>query len=167
MKNNITKEEFCNKYGQIKDGLYRYALYRLGNSEDAEDAVSDTVLAAWQGIGKLRNTEAFNSWIYSILARICNSYIKKTIKNREKLEKAKVSAETLGELSGNSNTSGSLSSELAEALSILNDEERSIVLLSVLGGMNSREISENFDLTAGAVRSKLSRSLAKMREYLS
>jgi RNA polymerase sigma-70 factor (ECF subfamily) len=61
----------------------------------------------------------------------------------------------------------SLSVELTEALSQLNEEERNIVLLSVLGDLTSREISEITSLTPGAVRSKLSRSLAKMREYLS
>ena len=43
---NISKDEFCKQYGMCKDKLYRYALYRLGNPDDAEDAVSDAVLSA-------------------------------------------------------------------------------------------------------------------------
>ena len=103
----------------------------------------------------------------SILAATCNTHIKKIIRNREKLEKAKLSEETLGELSADSYLPGSMSTELAEAMSLLSDEERSIVLLSVIGGLSSKEIAETTDLSAGAVRSKLSRSLAKMREFLS
>ena len=61
----------------------------------------------------------------------------------------------------------SLSVELGEALAQLRDEERDIVLLSVIGGLNSSEISSLTGLAAGSVRSKLSRSLAKMREFLS
>ena len=162
----ITKEEFCRLYGEQKDKLYRYALYRLGSPEDAEDAVSDAVLAAWQSIAGLRSTDAFGSWLFSILAATCNTHIKKIIRNREKLEKAKVAAGTLGDLSGASDAPASLGSELAEAMSILSDEERSIVLLSVIGGLSSKEIANVTDLTAGAVRSKISRSLAKMREFL-
>ena len=56
--------------------------------------------------------------------------------------------------------------ELAEALSILKDDEREIVLLSVVAGLTSDEISKHTLLTPGAVRSKLSRSLAIMREFL-
>ncbi len=167
VKKDITKEEFCRLYGEHKDKLYRYALYRLGNPEDAEDAVSDAVLAAWQSIAKLRDENAFGSWIFSILANTCNSHIKKMIKNREKLDRAKSAEETLGDLSGTAYVPGSLSTELSEAMSILSDEERSIVLLSVIGGLSSKEIAKTTDLTAGAVRSKLSRSLAKMREFLS
>ena len=61
----------------------------------------------------------------------------------------------------------SLSIELSEALSQLGEEERNIVLLSIIGGLNSTEISTLTGLAPGSVRSKLSRSLAKMREFLS
>ena len=57
--------------------------------------------------------------------------------------------------------------ELAEALDRLNCEDRGIVLLSVIAGMSSGEIADLTGLPAGTVRSKLSRSLAKMREFLS
>lgn len=56
--------------------------------------------------------------------------------------------------------------ELAQALDILSSDEKEIVLLSVVGGFTSKEISKITGLTAGSVRPKLSRSLAKMRNYL-
>ena len=52
-------------------------------------------------------------------------------------------------------------------LSQLKEEEREIVLLSAAAGLTSSEIAGITGMTPGAVRSKLSRSLAKMREYLS
>ena len=165
MRDKISKEQFCNKYGELKDSLYRYALYRLGNPDDAEDAVSDTVLAAWQSIDKLRDEEAFSAWVFSILRNTCSAKIKSLIKRREKLEKAgikeKLNKES-ADLSG-----ASLSLEIREALEILSDEERDIVLMSIVAGFTSKEISEITELTAGAVRSKLSRSLSKMRDFLS
>ena len=50
-----SKEAFCSLYGKYKDRLYRYALYRLNDPTEAEDAVSECVLAAWQSIGSLRS----------------------------------------------------------------------------------------------------------------
>ena len=161
-----SKEAFCKLYGLYKDRLYRYALYRLGNPEDAEDAVSECVLAAWQSIGKLRNTSAFGAWIFRILRNCCIMYIKDAVSLRENLEKMYTDSEgSSAQSSGYSDISSSI--ELAEALSRLSDEEREIVLLSSAGGLTSREISEITGLTAGAVRSKLSRSLGRMREFLS
>ena len=57
--------------------------------------------------------------------------------------------------------------ELAEALSQLSEDEREIVLLSSAAGLTSSEISVITGLSSGSVRSKLSRSMAKMRKYLS
>ena len=158
-----SREAFCRLYGEYKDKLYRYALYRLGDPSDAEDAVSECVLAAWRGIGGLRSEKAFGSWIFRILSACCASRIKEAIRTRESMERMQ------GESQGSmySSSSPSLSVELAEALSILKEDEREIVLLSIVGGLNSNEVSALTGLAPGSVRSKLSRSLAKMREFLS
>ena len=57
---------FAQLYESCYRDLYRFALYNLGQEEDARDVVSDTVLAAFEGIGKLRSTEAFRGWIFQI-----------------------------------------------------------------------------------------------------
>ena len=56
-----------------------------------------------------------------------------------------------------------LAMELREAIYGLSDEERSIVLLSIIGGYKSHEIAKALSCPPGTVRSKLSRSLAKLR----
>ena len=156
-----SKEAFCSLYGIYKDKLYRYALYRLGDPTEAEDAVSDCVLAAWQGIGGLRNEKAFGSWIFRILSNCCAVRIKEMIGTRENLERIYDS------VTGSTSAHPSLSIELTEALSQLREEERDVVLLSIIGGLNSVEIASMTGMAPGSVRSKLSRSLAKMREFLS
>lgn len=157
-----SREAFATLYGSYKDRLYRYALYRLGSPEDAEDAVSECVLAAWKNIGSLRSSKAFSSWIFRILSNCCASRIKEAIGSREGIEKV---IREGGFIPGGSNPS--LAVELNEAMAELSDQEREIVLLSVIAGMTSSEIAGLTGLPAGTVRSKLSRSLAKMREFLS
>lgn len=159
-----SKEAFCELYGKYKDRLYRYALYRLGNPEEAEDAVSECVLSAWQGLPGLRKPEAFGAWIFRILHACCVKRINDAVKFRENMQDM-ASADSLS--SGDAGQPASLSIELREALSQLSDEERTIVLLSVLAGLTSREISDITGLPPGTVRSRLSRSLAKMRGFLS
>lgn len=161
-----SKEAFCELYGMYKDRLYRYALYRLGDPDDAEDAVSECVLAAWQGIRQLRNTSAFGAWIFRILRNCCSRNIKSIIRLRENMQKLYDSGADASALAaGPADPSAAI--ELAEALSQLTEDEREVVLLSAVCGLTSREISGITGLTAGASRSKLSRSLAKMRDFLS
>ena len=157
-----SREAFAELYGSYRDRLYRYALYRLGSPEEAEDAVSECVLAAWKSIGSLRNSRAFGSWIFRILSNCCASRIKDAISSRENIGRAIREYGFTPE-----GSSPSLAVELNEALAKLSGQEREIVLLSVIAGMTSSEIAGLTGLPAGTVRSKLSRSLAKMREFLS
>lgn len=155
------KEAFCRLYSLYKDRLYRYAYYRLGNYDDAQDAVSDCIVSAYEQIKNLRRAEAFSSWIFKILYAACSAYIKQQMRQREldDIDSVRQSS-NLFTIMDESKT------ELAQALDILSSDEKEIVLLSVVGGFTSKEISKITGLTAGSVRSKLSRSLAKMRNYL-
>ena len=44
------KQAFAQLYLQHKDSLYRYAYFKLGNAQDAQDAVSDCIVEAYAGI---------------------------------------------------------------------------------------------------------------------
>ena len=153
-------QAFCEMYDRYKDQLYRYAVYRLGNREDAEDVVQDCILDAWRQIGKLKSSEAFHSWIFKILAGCCSKKIRGTISQREKIEALKQEPEE-GPRTGFTDHL-----MLEQAFSQLDEQSRDIVLLSVVGGFTSEEVSRMVGLRPGSVRSRLSRSLKKMRECL-
>lgn len=158
---NGDKQAFCQLYSTYKSRLYRYAFYRLSNEDDSADAVSDTFVSAYEEIKQLKKAEAFPRWIFSILRAKCNYYIKQQINMKE--------AQSLDSLDNSTSLSENFSNvtiELKEALAQLKDDEKEIVLLSVVAGLSSKEIARVTDLTSGSVRSKLSRSLAKMRDYL-
>lgn len=147
---------FAMLYQEIYEDLYRYAYYMLQNQQDAEDVVSETVLAAFDGIHKLRKVEAFRGWMFQITTNICKKrrkeYLKKTVELEENMvEWTEETQEAL---------------DVRKALKLLSEEERQIVGMSVLAGYTSEEIGKALRLKAGTVRSKLSRSLEKMRRVL-
>lgn len=159
-----SREAFCELYGMYKDRLYRYALYRLGDPDDAEDAVSECILAAWKGIRSLRNTSAFGAWIFRILYTCCMKHIRDAVNLRDNL--AGIYEKDLGSRSASGSEDVALSVEIAEALSQLSDDDREIVLLSASAGLTSSEIAAITGMNPGTVRSRLSRSMARMREFL-
>lgn len=65
------KTAFENLYSAVYRDLYKFAFYTIGNSEQAKDAVSETFLDAYKGIGKLKNTDKFDIWIIKILSGKC------------------------------------------------------------------------------------------------
>lgn len=157
---NGDKQAFCELYMLYNDRLYRYAFFRLGNAEDAKDAVSDCILEAYEHIGSLKKDKAFSAWIFKIMYRSCCSLIKEQIKLRETID-----IDSLN----NSSASYSINyenAEVKEALEILSDEERDIVLLATVAGFKTKEIASLTGMNHSTVRSKLSRSLIKMRCFM-
>ena len=159
---NGDKEAFCALYDEYKQKLYRYALYKLKNPQDAEDAVSDAVVSSYRQIGTLKNPGAFDAWIFRILNCACTKYIDQQAKSRQTQTIDQWAVENKMYTDFNPQTQ-----ELMEALDSLDSQEQSIVLLSVIAGLNSKEIAGLTGLTPGGVRSKLSRSLNKMKNYWS
>lgn len=155
---NGDKDAFAKLYISYKDKLYRYAYFKLGNEDDAMDAVSSCITSAYLSIKTLKNEQAFPSWIFKILYRECCAVLRQKALERNNQDIYSLELE--------SPNSSYLAPELKEALSRLYDDERDIVLLSSVLGYNSKEIAEILNLKPGTVRSKLSRALAKMRSFL-
>ena len=158
---NGNTEAFGCLYDNLKDGLYRYAYYMLGNPEDAQDAVMDTVIDAFAGIKKLRDPVLFKNWIFKILynkiKRRRREYIvEKTYQLEENLTKSDESLEieTIER------------EDLLRALSELEGDDRSIVLLSVNEGYSSKDIGKMIGMNSNTVRTRLKRALDKMRLLL-
>ncbi len=147
---------FAQMYETVYKDLYRFALCMMRNPEDAEDAVSEAVVAAYENIGKLRSEEAFKSWIFTILSNTCRKKWRDTVRQERRLEEGRVSEERFEE------PDLWLAVDVRKAFFLLEDEEQTIVGLSVFGGYNSQEIGEALKLNPNTVRSKRSRALQKM-----
>ncbi len=153
-------EAFGELYAMYSRELYGFALYMLRSKEDAEDAVQDAAIAAFRNLGSLKKPDSFKPWLFKILSNRC-----KTLLTGRKPD---ISSAEEGFLESLPDTSPGiyLPAELCQALEILGEEERRIVLMAVLGGFKSREIALVTDCPSATVRSKLARSLKKMRTYL-
>ena len=149
-------------YGKYQKELYLYAYKFLGNREDAEDAVQQATVKVYTSLKNIRKPEAFKGYYFKALSNTARSMLA-----RNSIHIVS-DGEELVNIAGTDDTESSAvnSSAVSEALKILSDSEREIVLLSVVGGFTSREISKITDLTGGSVRSKLSRALSKMRAEL-
>ena len=151
---------FGRLYAELSHELYRFALYYLRRDQDAEDAVQDAALAAYKNIRNLQKPESFRSWFFKILSNECKKYL---IRRAAHPEDPTDEFPTLADASGNDHA---LRFELAELMNALPDDDRQIVLLSVLEGYSSKEIAAITGMKANTVRSRLSRSLHKLREEL-
>ena len=149
-------EQFLELYEPIYKDLYRLAYYYLGNSQDAEDVVGETVLKAYEKFATLRKKEAFKNWIFKILVNQCMTYLRK----KSKTVTTDLAEEPVFEPKLEDNTM------TQNLLSVLSDEERKIVVLFVFGGYKGEEIAKILHMKHSTVRSKYRRALKKMEEYI-
>lgn len=149
-------ERFMVLYESVYQDLYRFAYYYMGNPQDAEDVVGETVLRAYEKFLTLRKESAFRPWIFKILVNQCNSYLKKHRMNRsyEIVEEPCY----LPELSDVVVTK--------EMLSALSEEERRIVALAVFGGYKGEEIAGIMGQRHSTIRSKYRRALKKLEKKI-
>lgn len=146
---------FSELYARIHVELYRFALYTMKHPQDAEDAVSEAVIAAYENIGSLKKEESFRSWIFKILSNKCSKKFR-DMKQLEELEPDAPAADR----------DYAQVHDVREAFLKLSGEERMIVAFSVFGGYQSIEIGEMLGLKPATVRSKKTRALEKMRRAL-
>ena len=153
---------FCTLYDRYKQKLVNFAYFRLGNLEDAEDLVQECMLKVFENLPALQKPEAFTAWIYKILYRDCATFLKRRAREQDNDD-----IENYTDILPADTAADFESVELRQALEELGEAEKDIVLLSVVAGLQSKEIARITGLTAGNVRQKLHRSLKKMRCILS
>ena len=153
-------ESFGRLYAELSRELYRFALYYLHTEQDAEDAVQEAALTAYKNIRSLNKPEAFRSWFFKILSNECKKILMKRSSRPE------TPVDEFPCLDDPSADDHALRFELAGLLDALPDDDRLIVLLCVLEGYSSKEVASITGMKANTVRSRLSRSLHKLRTEL-
>lgn len=152
---------FCKLYEQYYKDMYRFAYYMLGNTEDAEDVISETVLDAFTGIKGLKKPESFKSWIFKILSTKCKQQQAVYVANREHV---KDDADTT--LLSKEDHPYADHLDVQSAFAALNETEKNVISLMVFAGYNSREAAKLLGSREGTIRSLKSRALSKMSQYL-
>ncbi|MDO4276613.1 MAG: sigma-70 family RNA polymerase sigma factor [Eubacteriales bacterium] len=148
-------EVFAEYYESVYKQLYRFALCTLGNPQDAEDIVGETVMDAFASIDKLRDPKAFKGWIFKILSNKCKRKLKEYTNKTVELPEHLFSCEGMEERI-----------QVRQAFSQLPEDDRLLISMKVFGGYKSCEIGDIMHMNENTVRSRISRSLGKMRELL-
>lgn len=155
-------DEFMRCYEKVYPQMYRTALLYLQNRQEAEDAVQDAVLAAYENFYQLRDKEKFGAWIMKILVNRCRKRGKAWFCREDGIEDISPAQEA----ALSKETDFAMASAVKQAFGELEEEERFIVALSVLGGYTGEEIAGILEKNHSTVRSRYRRALQKMRKKL-
>ena len=129
--------------------------------EDAEDAVQEAFLRAYQALGKFRPEEPFGAWLSRIVANAALD-----ITRRKKIRKADELSEFLADRFSNPAESEELRRRLTEALGTLGDRPRSVIVLHDVEGYTHVEIAKLLAIPEGTARSDLHHARRQLRKML-
>jgi RNA polymerase sigma-70 factor (ECF subfamily) len=136
----------------------RYAYHMLGNQEDAEDALQDAFIRAYEGLRGLHQPERFGAWLLSILANRC-----RTSRWRRSVRDARFVPEQV-EVGVTPDAAGAVEwrEEISAALGELPLEQREAFLLHHVEELEYEEMAQ----VTGAGVSALKMRVKRARDFL-
>lgn len=122
----------------------------------AKDLTQESYLKLWENLAKVEMDKA-KSWLFTTAYRLALHHIRDTKVIDKSASFPEYSVET---------NHTDLQKILNEALILLNETQRSIVLLKDYEGYNYAEIGEMLNLNESQVKVYLFRARQKLREYI-
>jgi len=139
-----------------------------GKKHIAEECVQEAFVQCYQKIYQLKNPQAFESWFYRILTRICYDYIKRN-KNNISLEALKEAGQDFHSEKDDTEEiyeEKELKKFLINSLYTLDPNYRTIIILKYYQEFSIKEIAKIMKLPEGTVKSRLHRGIKKLEEKL-
>jgi len=151
---------FARIVAEYHDDLCRVAYVICQDTDVAHEAVQVAWSTAWRQLGKLREPARLKSWLVAIAANEARQQMRR--QRRRTVVELKVERPDAGEGS----TLWTSSVDLRNALNRLSPEDRQLLALRYVAGIDSFELSRITGLSPSGTRAKLQRILAVLRTEL-
>lgn len=140
-----------------RERLRVLAARMLGDGAEAEDVVQETLLRAYLGLTDLRDPTRFGAWLAGIALNLARMSLRRRATYERVLARVATSPEP------------DVFEErevIRSAVELLPPGERDVVVLHYVEGLSCEEIAALLDRSPGAVRVRLHRARARLREEL-
>jgi RNA polymerase sigma-70 factor (ECF subfamily) len=154
----MTANEYNECVTSYADNVYRFILKNLRHEEDARDIVQTAFEKMWRNRKEV-NYEKCKSYLFTVAYHQMIDHIRKA-KRMQFKEDFTEGASIVNKPINN------LKKVLEHALQILNDTQRSLVLLKDYEGYSYEEIGQITGLSESQVKVYLHRARVQLKEYL-
>lgn len=157
--------QFRAMYVEHFSSVLGYALRRVAEPEDAADVVAETFLVAWRRRRAIPLGPEARLWLFGVARRVLSNH------RRGEDRRHRLGGRLRRQLPGSAMSpdhgdSVASTSAVTAALETLGKTDREIVLLAIWEDLEPREIATVLGMSAGAVRTRLSRARARLRAEL-
>jgi len=149
--------------------VFTITLRYTTNREDAEEIAQDAFVKAYKNLVNFRGESKFSTWLFTITTTSCLSFLRKKKLDIRSLDNEKVMAVVENQDSGfsaNQLESKSRQTMVNEAIQLLSGDDANILTLFYKGEQSLEEISEVMGIEANAVKVRLHRARARLKEKM-
>jgi RNA polymerase sigma-70 factor (ECF subfamily) len=154
---------------EYADRIYGIALRITGSHEDAEDATQDAFLQAYEHRASFRGEARPYTWLYRIAVNTALQRVRR-LRPTEYLDETGfddlVVSDWVGSVSRQVEQA-ELHATLERGLALIPEDLRVALVLRDVEGFSTAEAAEILQLSEAAVKSRLHRARAVLRQYLS
>jgi RNA polymerase sigma-70 factor (ECF subfamily) len=151
-----------------------YALCRrlLGDPSDAADATQEVYLRVVRSVMAFRGESAFSTWLHRVTVNVCMTALQRRGDARARGQSAGIADFAADELVSNDigpegrAETADLAARTARALAELPEDARDVVVLRDVQGLSTKETAQVLGVTEGAVKVRLHRAHARLRELV-
>lgn len=139
--------------------LYKTAFLYVRNKEDALDVLQEAIYKAYVSIDQVKQPEFFTSWLTKILIRTAYDFLrgkKRMILDESLLNNYKVDSQT--------NIEGKI--DLVKAISELNRDYQTVIILFYYHDLSIRYIGETLGIPENTVKTHLRRAKIELKRIL-
>jgi RNA polymerase sigma-70 factor (ECF subfamily) len=150
-----------------RQGVYRFGLQVCRTTEDAEDAVQETLWAATRAIRAFRGTaSSIASWLFTMVRRECLRLIDGHRRRPSGLDGGE--DDIPGDFVDPADAAATLrrTELLAEALATLDPLHREVVLLRDIQELSAPEAAAHLGISVEALKSRLHRARVNLRDHV-
>jgi RNA polymerase sigma-70 factor, ECF subfamily len=158
-------ERYAVLVARHRDRYARFAARMLGSNDDAEDAVQDALVRAFDRLADCREPEKFAGWLFLILRNRCFAAGRRH-QREERLPEAAAATVAAPERSDAAVEQRELGQALERALGQLTLEQREVVLLKHVEGLPYEEIAQLTGATVASLKMRMHRAYDRLRELM-
>lgn len=154
---------FGELYSIYLDRIYRYVFYQVKDKMTAEDLTEEIFLKAWKAVKSYKGKgQSFSAWLY----RIARNHAIDDLRARGRCTSLEVET-TAAVGNPEQEAEGKLMQrKLLETISYLPPQQKQVIILKFIEGLDNREIEQIMGKNQGAIRVMQMRALATLRQRL-
>ena len=142
--------------------LYAIARLIVRDSDQAEDATQEALVAAWRQLRSLRDPDRFDAWLRRLLVRACS----REAGRRQHWRHLEAQVQPFLSDAPDPGIAIADKDQIERGFGRLSPEQRALIVLHYYLGLPMQETAEIVGLPVGTVKSRLFRATQQMRAAL-